>query len=167
MKKTSIILLLSFSVLACKKDKNEDSPLGQNNTVTYTINGQTYTVNESTQYTEGSPIRSTFVNCMVDKDARGWSYFHLKIEGAGLPFNMQIISPKGSANGLGKFPIKDLGDIVTEKFSGGQSYTISGGEINISELSLSKIVGIYQFSLKNPASTKTATGTFIINQPVQ
>jgi hypothetical protein len=81
---------------------------------------------------------------------------------------MQILSPEGNANGLGKFTFKNSGyDIIDERFSGGQSYQIVGGEVNLTESSSTKIVGSYNVLLKSGSNTKSATGTFTINQPIQ
>lgn len=56
---------------------------------------------------------------------------------------------------------------VKEKYSGGMAYTIDAATVNVSEASSTKIIGTYQFSLKNSSGSKTTTGTFTITEPAQ
>jgi len=159
MKKIAIILLISLSLEACKK--NSDSPTNSKNTVTYTTNGQTYTANEGKRVTM---YESTFIDAYIYKSAN-FTSFNLAVEGEKVPVEIGL-DINGPLSGIGTYTDVVSG-WVKEKFSGGMGYTIEAASVNITEASPSKIVGTYQFSLENTSSNKTVTGTFTINEPAQ
>ncbi|RPE05801.1 hypothetical protein EGT74_25905 [Chitinophaga lutea] len=164
MKKISIILMVTLSFWACKKDGNNDSPSNLKNTVTYTTNGKTYTVSEGNSNTGNPPV--TFVDCFISKST-DFTRFWLHVEGDNLPFNLFIDAFDAPPSGIGTFIPKYVDWNIQEKFSDGQPYKITAGAIKISEASNTKIEGTYSLKLDNSSGTKNITGTFSINQPVQ
>lgn len=145
---------------SCKKDNDNLSPHSKN-TITYTTNGQTYTVNEGKRITM---YESTFIDSYVYKSAN-FTSFNLAVEGEKVPVEIGLMID-GPLSGIGTYT-NVVNGWVKEKFSGGMGYTIETASVNITEASPTKIVGTYQFSLENTSSTKTATGTFTINAPAQ
>jgi hypothetical protein len=160
MNNYQFILLSLFLFTACKKDNNSDLKSAKN-TVTYTTDGKTYTVNESKRITM---YESTFVDSYVYK-SDDFTSFHLNVEGENLPFEIGL-DIDGPLSGIGTYT-DVVNGWVKEKYSGGQGYDIIDATVTISSASNTKILGTYSFQLKSSSSTKSATGSFIINAPAQ
>lgn len=160
MKKTSIILIFTLSLWSCKKESNAPGSNSEN-IFTYTTNGKTYTVNEGKRITM---LESTFIDSYISKGSNS-THFILDVEGENVPVEM-LMDISGPLSGLGTYTTIYNG-WLKEKYSGGLAYTIDAASINITEASSSKVIGTYQFSLKNSTGSKTTTGTFTINEPAQ
>jgi len=160
MKKTSIIVIMAFSFWSCKKDDNAPGS-NSKNTFTYSTAGKTYTVNEGKRITM---LESTFIDSYVDKRSNS-THFILDVEGENVPVEM-LLDITGPLSGIGTYTSIYNG-WLKEKYSGGQGYEINAASVTITEASATKIIGSYQFSLKNAAGSKTTTGTFTINEPAQ
>jgi len=160
MKKIVLVLWTCSILYACKKDSNAETSTTKN-TVTYTTEGKTYTVNESKKITG---LESTFVNSYIYKGS-SYNSFNLDVEGSNLPFEMYT-SIDGPLTGIGHFTDVIHG-WVKEKYSGSQGYDIVEADVNVTTSSSSQIKGTYEFTLENTSGTKTLTGTFTINQHAQ
>jgi hypothetical protein len=158
----SIILIALFG--ACKKDSNAPDGSSAPNVVTLNIDGKQYTATGN-KWGQGSFDR---IESTITKYSDGTAdfYMYILIMGGGKSdFVMIMDTKKGPGNGLGNYQINSTGTF-TEKFSGGESYTIAGGTVIITKSEASLIEGEVTLQLKNSNRTKAVTGTFVIKEPI-
>jgi hypothetical protein len=168
MKNTHLICILFslfLSLQSCKKDNNSDSSSAPN-IVTLTIDGKQYKATGN-KWGSGNYDR---VETAITKYSDGTADFYLYIftmGGGNSDFVMLLNTNKGPGNGLGTFQIPTNGhNSISENFSGGEGYNITGGNVTITKSSPNLIEGTITMILSNPNRTKTVTGSFKIGEPI-
>lgn len=158
----STILLLSLISAGCKKDNNNNNPSGAKyaNWVKLNIDGKEYISSAGRAF--NSPTDQTWIESAMEK-RDGYSDFYIMTMGPSMDFNLMILGSKGPANGLGIFTISD--GSLQERFSGGESYAIKGGQFNVTKSESQLIEGTITLNLSNSSRTKTVSGTFSIGDP--
>jgi hypothetical protein len=167
-----IMLALAATTLtyaSCTKSSGSSSSSTSSNTtpntITVTDNGSSYTVKGVNYYVSTHASSANFVNVGVTKTSLA-SNLLIGNSGASMDFLMALTSINGPLSGAGTYTINaSMLSTYKENFSGGQSYSVDTGVVNITTCSSSNVSGTFQLWLSNTGGSKTITGTINANQP--
>ncbi len=167
MKKAIIIAISLLPFIACKKN-NTDNPSANTrstapNIITLNINGQNYTVSGANRsYIANNAAQIPIVEVSFAKEING-SYIIIEAspaQGQTVNFSLDVTANSNATNGLGDFTI-NAASTITENFSGGESYKLTSGKVNITKNDLTSLEGTIQAIATNSSNSKNITGSFI------
>lgn len=161
-------VLLTIVLTACKKN-HIDLPSCSTapNTIAITDNGTTYCI-------AGNGLRINPTNVQNDQNNVGAICYasntnsFLQFEGDGPAFSIEYFNDFGPPHGVGVFlwpTIMGTYARFTEKFPGGKTYNVTGGNVIVTKADSMHIQATFAFNLSDGLNAKTITGSISTTKP--